>query len=307
MLPDLRRRRPDVDRRDHGRPALRGPADHDARPDGGGELERPEPAAHVAAARPAHARPPGASRRASRPSSAMWGQAVVDPADARAHAARGWCPARSTSAAQGPAPKTLRLRDEKVTRLLGTEVPLGEQARAARAARVRRHRRRRRPRRDRPGLPPQRRHARGRPDRGGRAPVGAGEAPGDDPRPRHERPADGRAEAAPPRGRRARRRRVLRGDRLELPVARDSPRKLRLDAPAVRAAQPAVRGPVGDAHDAARLAARLGPPQHRARARGRAAVRGGLGLLRPPAPARADRRRGALDAAPGRADAPRPR
>ena len=29
---------------------------------------------------------------------------------------------------EGPAPKTLRLRDEKVTRLLGTEVPLGEQA-----------------------------------------------------------------------------------------------------------------------------------------------------------------------------------
>ena len=29
---------------------------------------------------------------------------------------------------EGPPPKTLRLRDEKVTRLLGTEVPLGEQA-----------------------------------------------------------------------------------------------------------------------------------------------------------------------------------
>ena len=27
MLPDLRRRRPDLDRRHHGRPALRGPAD----------------------------------------------------------------------------------------------------------------------------------------------------------------------------------------------------------------------------------------------------------------------------------------
>ena len=38
----------------HGRPALRGPADHDARADGGGQLERPEPAAHVAAARAAH-------------------------------------------------------------------------------------------------------------------------------------------------------------------------------------------------------------------------------------------------------------
>ena len=56
------------------------------------------------------------------------GPGRLDPADARADAARGWSPARSTSAAQGPPPKTLRLRDEKVTRLLGTEVPLGEQA-----------------------------------------------------------------------------------------------------------------------------------------------------------------------------------
>ena len=51
---DRRRRRPDLDRRDHGRPALRGAAEHDPRPDGGGELERAEPAAHVVPARAAH-------------------------------------------------------------------------------------------------------------------------------------------------------------------------------------------------------------------------------------------------------------
>ena len=134
--------------------------------------------------------------------------------------------------------------------------------------------------------------------------MGAGEAPGDDPRPRHERAADGRAEAAPARGRRAGRRGLLRGDRLELPVARG-----RAQAAAGRArraaAQPALGGPLGDAHDAARLAADLGAPQRRARARGRAALRGGRGLLRPPARARADGGRAALDPAAGRADAPR--
>ncbi len=67
--PDLRRRRPDVGRRDHGRPALRGPADHDAGADGGGQLERAEPASHLAAAEPAHRGLRRASRRASRPRS----------------------------------------------------------------------------------------------------------------------------------------------------------------------------------------------------------------------------------------------
>ena len=51
---DRRRRRPDLDRRDHGRPALRGTAEHDPRPDGGGELERAEPPAHLVPARAAH-------------------------------------------------------------------------------------------------------------------------------------------------------------------------------------------------------------------------------------------------------------
>src|SRR4029078_764562 len=37
-------------------------------------------------------------------------------------------PGRVDVGGPGPAPRTLRLRDAKVTRLLGTEVPLGEQA-----------------------------------------------------------------------------------------------------------------------------------------------------------------------------------
>ena len=51
---DRRRRRADLDRRRDGRRALRGARRHDARADGGGDLERPEHPAHVDAARPAH-------------------------------------------------------------------------------------------------------------------------------------------------------------------------------------------------------------------------------------------------------------
>ena len=51
---DRRRRRADVDRRRDGRRALGGPRRHDARADGGGDLERAEHPAHVDAARPAH-------------------------------------------------------------------------------------------------------------------------------------------------------------------------------------------------------------------------------------------------------------
>ena len=57
----------------------------------------------------------------------MWGQAVaaqlmIDLCGARL------VPGTVDVGGEGPPPKTLRLRDEKVTRLLGTEVPLGEQA-----------------------------------------------------------------------------------------------------------------------------------------------------------------------------------
>ena len=51
---DRRRRGADLDRRHHGRRALRGARQDDARADGGGDLERAEHPAHVDAARPAH-------------------------------------------------------------------------------------------------------------------------------------------------------------------------------------------------------------------------------------------------------------
>ena len=51
-----------------GRRALRGARDDHARADGGGELERPEPPAHLDQARRCAPRRPGASRRGSRPS-----------------------------------------------------------------------------------------------------------------------------------------------------------------------------------------------------------------------------------------------
>ena len=62
------------------------------------------------------------------PEITMDGQAMADDPDARADrraAGRGHRRRRRARARQ---PKTIRLRDEKVTRLLGTEVPLGEQA-----------------------------------------------------------------------------------------------------------------------------------------------------------------------------------
>ena len=71
------------------------------------------------------------------PEQAMWGQAVATQLMLELTGARLVAGTVDVGGA-GPAPKTLRLRDEKVTRLLGTEVPLGEQARAARAAGVRR-------------------------------------------------------------------------------------------------------------------------------------------------------------------------
>ena len=62
------RRGPDVDRRRHGRRALRGPPGHDARADGGRQLGRPEHPPHVAGRSACAARRAAASRRACRPS-----------------------------------------------------------------------------------------------------------------------------------------------------------------------------------------------------------------------------------------------
>ena len=138
----------------------------------------------------------------------------------------------------GPAPKTLRLRDEKVTRLLGTQVPLGEQAELLERLEFGVVDARRRARRHRPGLPPQRRHARGRPDRGGRAAVGAREAPGHDPRPRH---AAARLTVEQKLRRRAGDALVGAGFSEAIGWSFQSPeteRRLRLDVPAVRLRNP---------------------------------------------------------------------
>ena len=122
---DRRRRRPDLDRRPDGRRALRGARDDDPRADGGGRLERAEPPAHVDASSRCAPRPPAASRRASQPEQAMDGQIVATQADARAdrRAAGGRHDRRRRA---GPPPATIRLRDERVERLLGTAVPREE-------------------------------------------------------------------------------------------------------------------------------------------------------------------------------------
>ena len=287
---------PDLDRRHHGRPALRGPADDHARADGGGQLERADPAAHLAAAEPAH-RGLRALREGPRARDHDVGPGGLDAADARADRRAAGRTARSTSAARARRRRRSALRDEKVTGLLGTEVPLGEQAELLERLDF--------------GVadtgdglevtvPPFRRNDVTREvdliEEVARL-WGLEKLPCDAARPRRVRPADRRAAAAPPRGRRARRRRLLARRSAGASRRRSWRAGCGSDAPAVTAAQPAVRGPVGDAHDAARVAADRRAPQRRARARGRAALRGGLGLLRPPARPRADRRRGALDAA----------
>ena len=61
------------------------------------------------------------------PEITLWGQAVSTQLMLELTGAR-LVPGTVDVGGEGPPPKTLRLRDEKVTRLLGTEVPLGEQA-----------------------------------------------------------------------------------------------------------------------------------------------------------------------------------
>ncbi|HWK27965.1 MAG TPA: phenylalanine--tRNA ligase subunit beta [Solirubrobacter sp.] len=61
------------------------------------------------------------------PELSMWGQAVSTKLMIELCGAR-LVPGTIDVGGEGPPPKTIRLRDEKVTRLLGAEVPLGEQA-----------------------------------------------------------------------------------------------------------------------------------------------------------------------------------
>ncbi len=202
----------------------------------------------------------------------------------------------------GPEPKTLRLRDEKVTRLLGTEVPLGEQRDILERLEF------------------------GVTDNGDSFDVtvpyfrrndvtrevdlieevarlwGLEKLPATIP----GHGMSGRLTVEQKLRRRAGDALVGAGFREAIGWSFQAPetaRKLRIDAPAVRLRNPLSEDLSDDADVAARVAARVGPPQHRARPRRRAAVRGGLGLLRSPARQRADRRGAALDAASGRADA----
>ena len=99
---DRRRGRPDLDRRPDGRRALRGARVDHARADGGGQLERPEPPAHLDQARAAH-RGVRALREGAR---ARAGDGRPDrrhQADARADRRAAASRARSTSAGEGPA------------------------------------------------------------------------------------------------------------------------------------------------------------------------------------------------------------
>ena len=280
---DRRRGRPDLDRGPDGRRPLRGPRDHHAGADGGRQLARPEPAAHLDEARAAHRglRPlregPRARAGDGRPDRRDQADARADRrATGRRHDRRR---RRGPAAGDDPA---ARREGRAAARHRGPA--RGVRPHPARA-RVRRRGRRGRARRRGPRLPPQRRHARGRPRRGGRAPVGAREAPRHAAlAPRRQRPPVARPEGAPPRRGRARRRRALRGRRLELRRPRPAgPAAARRGGPARApgaAAQPDVRGAVDAAHDAARLAAGRRAPQPLARDGRRAAVRGRRDLPR---------------------------
>ena len=204
--------------------------------------------------------------------------------------------------------------------------PARRAGRDPRAAELRDRRGRRRPRRHRAVLAPRRRHPRGRSRRGGRAHLGLRAAAAHAAvAPRRQRPARAAPAPAPARRGRARRRGPVRDARLELrrAVARRPPADPGgRPAPPRRAArQPDVRGAVGPAHDAARLAARQPPAQPLARPRGRAAVgarrrlpgaQRGRGRERPhpgprPPPGRARAPRGAAHRPPAPADLARRR
>ena len=172
-----------------------------------------------------------------------------------------------------PAPRDPAARRRGSSGLLGMEIAAGRPGRLPRAARLRGRARRRGPRGRRPARPPLRRHPRGRPDRGGRPRPRPRRAPADDAaggRPRGRRAQPRAAAAAPGRGRACATSASTRSSagasptRARAPAAdpRGDPR-----AEPDRPRQPALRGPVGDADDPARLAARRRRAQPRPRRR----------------------------------------
>ena len=139
---------------------------------------------------------------------------------------------------------------------------------------------RRGPAGDGPALPPRRRDARDRPDRGGRADRGPGPAARHAaPAHRRGRTADPRPARAPPRRGRARRARPVRDRRLDVHRSRrarpPAPPRRTSDAPDALALQPAVGDALDAAPDAALLAARRGRPQRGAWRVGARALRVG--------------------------------
>ena len=161
-------RRSHGDRRDHGRPGLRGLRGDDPGPARGRELERHQHPPHLAPARPALG---GllALREAAAPGALHAGAARSPRGCWSSSAARSWCRGRSTSPPRSPAPPTIRLRGARVEGLLGMRIDQADQAAYLERLgfgveadgddlQV-----------DGPARPPLRRHPRGRPDRGGRA------------------------------------------------------------------------------------------------------------------------------------------
>ena len=170
MVADRRRRRADVDRRGHGRRSAPRCSDGTTRvlmeAANWNGAEHPP---HLAAARPAH-RGLGPLREAARARAGDRGPGRGHAADDRALRRARWSPGTIDVGGPGPAPA-----DDPAARRARRRACSASRSRVERAgrdperARVRRRRRARRARRDGARLPAQRRHPRGRPDRGGRA------------------------------------------------------------------------------------------------------------------------------------------
>ena len=136
------------------------------------------------------ARPLARFEKGLAPELTLEAQAVATRADASSSAGARLLPGTiDVGGARPERRRSLRLREARVERLLGAPIPRDALPRDPAGARLRRRGRRRRARRDGAALAPRRRHARGRPDRGGRA----------DRRPRENLPA-----TLPPRAARRR-------------------------------------------------------------------------------------------------------